>query len=909
MQKLSNKIVAIMISLLMIVSIGAAFPSLLQDAHAAINIATYAYINVDPSPCGVGQTLTIDFWLGVPLQDSEFPTGFIVHVTLPDGTTSTLGPFIGDATGGSHTTYTPEEQGTYTFYLSYPGQTLGTGAGIFATPKYLGDYEEPSTSADVTVLVSSTPATQYPFTPLPTTYWQTPVNAENVQNWYAITGPWLGLNNQPFATTGDYNGTCGSDNGAGNYNPYTEAPTTGHILWTTPWCEGGVAGGPDGIQGGPSSGTESGDYWVTSQYEPKWAPIVINGIMYSTWYTGTTSESNGIRALDLYNGQQLFVINTPNSLECGMVTFFQTVNEYGYIGPYIWTVGTLPASQTGGVAYNTQPFTTEWNMYDALTGNYILSIVNGTDNSVGSGAIYTDANGNLIMLYENQTAGTQIIYPNSENSIFASSATPVTTTGPSLCLFNFTQCLQSVMQLPAATGTAQDWLWSPPLDTAFNWNLGIMNEVTIPSAMSSIPAYGEAAIASNTLLLEGGPLSGQFGGGETPGYLYCEGFNINTLALMWSNNITETPYTRTAQACGDGVMTDINIETFAINGYSLNTGDLLWTNTLTGGNGAAPNPYDTFDMYAIVGNGVEFIYGFGGDIWAVSLTNGNVLWYTNTTELFGSPGLETPYGTYPLWIFSNQVTNGQIFILSEGHEYDPPLFHGSQVFGLNCTTGQLVWSVLGFDTTGMELSYNILLGLNSYDGQLYAYGQGPSATTVTAPDIGVTTATPVTITGTVMDVSAGTTQAAVKADFPNGVPCVSDADVGHWMEYVYEQQPEPTNVVGVPVTLTDIDPNGNSYTIGTVTTNAYGTFSFTWTPPIKGSYTIVATFAGSGAYYQSSADTYLYAGNPAATPAPTASPPSGLASTGSLEIGIVAVIVVIIIIGAILAVLMLRKRP
>ncbi len=115
-------------------------------------------------------------------------------------------------------------------------------------------------------------------TPLPTTYWQTPVNAENVQNWYAITGPWLGLAANFCSRT--YNGQCTI--AAGNYNPYTTAPTTGHILWTTPWCEGGVAGG-DAVQR-----TESGDYWITSQYEPKWAPVVINGIMYSTWYTTTT---------------------------------------------------------------------------------------------------------------------------------------------------------------------------------------------------------------------------------------------------------------------------------------------------------------------------------------------------------------------------------------------------------------------------------------------------------------------------------------------------------------------------------------------------------------------------------------------------------------------------------------------
>ena len=72
--------------------------------------------------------------------------------------------------------------------------------------------------------------------------------------------------------------------------------------------------------------------------------------------------------------------------------------------------------------------------------------------------------------------------------------------------------------------------------------------------------------------------------------------------------------------------------------------------------------------------------------------------------------------------------------------------------------------------------------LNAYDNQIYAYGMGPSTTTVTAPDIGVTTATPVTITGTVMDISAGSQQNAVAANFPHGLPCVSDASMTQWME-------------------------------------------------------------------------------------------------------------------------------
>ena len=72
------------------------------------------------------------------------------------------------------------------------------------------------------------------------------------------------------------------------------------------------------------------------------------------------------------------------------------------------------------------------------------------------------------------------------------------------------------------------------------------------------------------------------------------------------------------------------------------------------------------------------------------------------------------------------------------------------------------------------------------------------------------------------------------------------------MEYVYEQQPMPTNATGVPVTITVIDSNGNYRQIGTTTTDSSGMYSFPWTPDIRGKYTVIATFAGTGSYYGSS---------------------------------------------------------
>jgi len=184
---------------------------------------------------------------------------------------------------------------------------------------------------------------------------------------------------------------------------------------------------------------------------------------------------------------------------------------------------------------------------------------------------------------------------------------------------------------------------------------------------------------------------------------------------------------------------------------------------------------------------------------------------------------------------------------------------------------------------------------------------GPSKTTVTAPDVGVTTSTPVTITGTVTDISAGAQQQAVAANFPNGLPCVSDASMSQFMEAVYMQQPMPTNVTGVKVTLSVIDSNHNTRTIGTTITDASGFYSLNWTPNIPGNFTVTATFSGTQSYYGSSAQTAFYA-SAQSTTAPTAVPVTGLATMSGLTIGIAVAVIAMIIAIAIVGLLILRKH-
>ena len=903
-KKIKNKNALILLSMFLMLSMAASTalsPTLAQVIPApGTVIPTYAHMNVFPNPVGVGQQITLGIFLATPMETSLIAHNFTVQVVPPTGANVTLGPYTSDTTGGTVAYYTPDQVGNYTFQFFYGGEKLGN-----ATSGYASLVNAPSISAPVTITVQQEPVSQqisFPFTPLPTQWWQTPVSAENSQNWWQITGPWLGLASTTFASTGAYN--C-----SGLYNPYTEDVTSGHVLWTTPWFTGGVAGG---IFGG---GEDMGHFWSTTQYTPRYAPVIMNGIIYSTWYTFgfSTSAQQGIRALDLYTGKQLWLINTTSTLRCGMEYYQYTINDYGVRGPWLWTNGILPASETGGVAFgNTNSAFmnttgTQWNLYDAQTGKYCMSVVNGS-----ALTLTTDDKGELIGYFLNATAGTELIYPTSTaaGATGGSAITTAisTTTGPHITAVNLTACAGFTAGI-SPTNTAVNAIRS--MQTGYIWDKNVPTNI---SGVPISPALALSSITGNNIVLTGGFVHGQGVGGETAGWLCmatmstADGTILSNQNLTFANDPSFLPYTRTTQDYCDGLFINANDINYAVTAYSTTTGAKVWSNTFTGMNGAEPNVYDQFSLKNYNALGAVVWIGLGGDIWCQNVTNGNIIWYTNTTQLLGSSGLETPYNVWPLWVFSSSCTSNGIAYLSVGHEYNPPLFRGAQLIAVNMTDGSNVWNELDTSVTSTSIAYGKLVSLNAYDNQLYCFGKGPSATTVSAPSVGVTTATPITIKGTVLDISAGASQQQTASNFPNGLPCVSDASQSNWMEFVYQQQVCPNNITGVPVTISVLDSNNNFRTIGTTTSDGSGTYSLTWTPDIAGNYTVIANFAGSNSYYPSSAETAFFAGTTPTTAPTSTSSQSNLATTTDLMTYIVVAIIAIIIAIAIATVLMLRKK-
>jgi hypothetical protein len=126
------------------------------------------------------------------------------------------------------------------------------------------------------------------------------------------------------------------------------------------------------------------------------------------------------------------------------------------------------------------------------------------------------------------------------------------------------------------------------------------------------------------------------------------------------------------------------------------------------------------------------------------------------------------------------------------------------------------------------------------------------------------------------------------------------------MQYVYMQYARPADVIGVDVTISVLDPNGNSYEVATATSDASGSYVCEFTPPVPGLYTVYATFSGSGAYWPSTAQTYLKvneAPEATATPTPT---PAPMTDTYVLGLGIGSIVAIVAI--GLLLILMLRKR-
>jgi len=316
---------------------------------------------------------------------------------------------------------------------------------------------------------------------------------------------------------------------------------------------------------------------------------------------------------------------------------------------------------------------------------------------------------------------------------------------------------------------------------------------------------------------------------------------------------------------------DTELKFYAID---LKTGQPLWE--------TEPDEQMGYYGYQDVIYGDTLIAGgtHSGVLRAYDLRTGEIRWkYTAQQE-----GTESPYGN--ALVRNLYFADGKVYTSTDEHSESSPLWRTPGLRCLNATTGEEIWKILFWGTSDIRIADGILIGWNQYDGQVYAFGKGPSGTTVTAsPDVSVQ-GTSVMIKGTITDQTpTGRRNVNNLLQFAlKDTPAIADEDMRAWMEYKFMGQAYPTDAKGVTVKLTAIDPNGNFQDIGEVTSDISGNFGKSWVPPVPGEYHVTATFEGSKSYGCSSSTCYFVvdeAPSPGApiepepaTPAPTTPEPT-----------------------------------
>lgn len=820
------------------------------SAHnPAWEIPTWCYMQVSPNPVGLGQPVAFVIW-NTRVPDGALVTNdirwknYTIVLTKPDNTTEVLGGFNSDPTGSTYTQYTPNQIGNWTAKLIFPAQVLTT-TGTLANDV----FKESTYTTTFTVQQDAISTVSYQY-PLPTEYWTRPIEGQN-NDWFTLGSNWLRGSQVQIAPSGT--GTSGRVQLDGI------APNSGHIMWTTPLEDGGVVGGTN-------TAIDGNVFYSGTQYNPRFNnAIIMGGRIYYSEPKENTGTGGDVVCRDLRTGEELWRRSDISMFSFGMYYAMEYYNQHGVIPPGVL----FTTSGSTIIAYNPlNGHEMGWNLTNVPTGSIANEAVGPSGEilryqlqSYGTGAnqIYKIQQWNLSRAY--------IINTNPTN--------PATLQANASAFYDFNQTVTYQGQPFKVTG-----------------------------------ASAQAVIYNDLLLFRNGSLQTQTSGNAQPYTYFAVDINASHTTLgnvIWMKNYDQPTgnLTLLSTAAGDGVYTMMYKETYQWIGFDMHTGAKLWDHAAMDFSELDYNPYGYYSsttgnmLTHAIYQGKLYSTGYSGMLFCYDLYTGKLLWK------YDAPANMEVFKYYTLHI--GAVADGKVYLGSHEHSASTPLLKGNLVRCVNATDGTEIWTLPGWAAAySPVVADGFIAYANLYDNQVYVVGKGPSETTVEIEDNVIQSGSSVMITGTVTDIASGTTQTEQAARFPNGVPAVSDASMGQYMAYVYEQKPLPTNVTGVPVTLSVVDANGNYRTIGQTTTND-GFFSLSWKPDVEGDFQVYASFGGSESYWPSHAITAFTVDSAAATPAPTQTPATPISEQYFVP-AIAGLLVAIIVVG-LLTIMMLKKHP
>ncbi len=810
-------------------------------------VTTSAFISISPNPIGVGQNVLINLWLEPPIAYQRYFSGYTVTITKPDNKTETIGPlnsYQGDAT--AWTLYSVDQQGTYKFKFDFAGNYFQ--AGWYYNGKWY------ATQTDLPAGVSTGGMG-----------FGGALSFESA--WYkASTSPEVSLTVQQDPVSGW---------------PAAQLPTD---YWTRPvpienrewWVIGGHY---------PFTGQGGGDDWPanTNTYASnyKFTPYVqAPNTAHVAWLrqgalAGIAGGQFGYRSVGAGEGTYA---GTPSIIFQGRG--YQTISK-----PMTMTVNGSTVTETTSV----------WQCYDIRTGQVYweqtgitqppTSITFNTVSSSVPGAEQTGmGTGTYSLVYMGALTRQEprlIKYDPWSGAV----------------QLNITIPLSGTLYRDPYVLSVQNCTITTPDYRLINWTIAGSDTNFAKRVVSNI-SYAftslgtvdyESMIAVTQVSIIPAGAGHQLG-------TNISAADLKTGKSLW--NATTEDITFPSGLCADQGKVSVRVLGGWWDCWDLQTGKLLWQTAKPGTEGGEDYPWGDFGAYTIASyGGLVYDFSYAG-IYAINWTNGQIAWH------FMAPAAPFEGAWYPsMAFFSNspQVADGKLYYANGEHSPTEPLARGWRLWCLNATSGDKIWDVSGGGSAG-AIADGYLTYDNRYDGYMYVFGKGPSATTVSAPQTAVTAGTSAVISGTVLDQSPAQLGAA----------CVSKESMTAYMEYLHMQKPingfyGNVTVTGVPVSIDVVDPNNNFFHVATVTSDEKGNFGYTWTPTIPGMYKIMATFAGDESYGRSFASTYATVAD-GPTLAPTAQPISFEATTNTLLMAVAVGVIAIIIAIAIVGVMILRKH-
>ena len=658
-----------------------------------VRLGQQVFINILTYPAPSGPTYYAQNLVGV--YPSAF-TNISCTITMPDGTQSTFMPVdmslanIGvnipgaaQVVGSLMFYWTPTQVGNYSISANFPGQTFTTDsayANMNLSVLYQGSSSQATKFAVQQNTVLGGIENGYPWSPLPTGYWTNPIYTNN-REWAAISGPWVQSN---YNYMGD------------DYNPYSTAPSTPHVLWTST-VDGSTAVGGSGLAGGAFGSLA---YTAGSGGT---ANIILDGNIYQSGYTSSANTfSNG---------------GTPST---PTQSYFECISLR--TGQLLWTApGSINGAWQFLPAYQTVSQENEGGVTEVLWGGL------GTANWIQ----YSPVDGHVVRNITGAPTLSNYRYDNGNPIFWCVQTGPWNTTNPlnlaycNLIKWNYTKLTTTVGM---SNVNSNNWA------NGIMWNVSCMlptsSQVVSPGAgnFASVNAY--PFDAAGVVVVQ-----------PHNDMAITEGFSESSGQMLWVNNNTAIGLNGANILAENPNGPSINDAAGQFVAYNVQTGQQTWTAST--GN----LPWALLPSFLFIDNNNTFYYGsYDGHVYAVNDQTGAPVW---TSDYVGATD-ETIYGNQPFNGAAVGANGILYFSTSTTYSLEPRTrFHA--LYAINQTTGHFLWT-LPIDINPTSIAYGYLVGKDSEDGIQYCFGKGQTTTTVTAQQqIGGS----MLIQGSVMDNSPG----------------------------------------------------------------------------------------------------------------------------------------------------------